>query len=275
MFPSESPLMAISRYLKRVQYVTAKLKVNWKASKMKTNNYQRSSNNLECIWMTSELVKYKLCDKELDCENCEFDKVFRNLSKKINDKNDNGDPASAGQNGDLVGRLIKRIENENFDNRVIYLKNQLVIKNLFGSAFYLGINPIILYMLDEFNSIHEYNNNIIKRDQIIFTIEGQWGIKQFISPINFMIIEKINFSKFKLNRWHSIILFDELDKENFQISNEEWNDEKNKSLSILRDYKNNKLNAGETLMDGGEKVKYLYQFLGSREYLKLLSGVFQ
>ena len=33
--------------------------------------------------MTSQLVTYKLCDREFDCENCEFDRVFRNQSKKM------------------------------------------------------------------------------------------------------------------------------------------------------------------------------------------------
>ena len=142
---------------------------------MKTkNNFQNSSGELKCIWMESELVKYKLCDKEFDCENCEFDKVFRNLSLKMNDNSNNGVTVE-NQSEDILERLIKRIENETFDEKVFYLRNQLVIKNLFGNAYYLGINPVVLYLLDDFDSIHEFSNNEIKRDQIIFTWKASGG----------------------------------------------------------------------------------------------------
>jgi hypothetical protein len=259
---------AVIRILRSIIKVLSKREQG--KAKMKTkNNFQNVSGELKCIWMESGLVKYKLCDKELDCENCEFDKVFRNLSTKMSDKNN-----SDVQNKDLVERLIKRIENENYDDKVLYLKNQLVLKNLFGNAYYIGINPIVLYLLDDFNHIHDFNNNEIRRDQIIFTLEGKWGIKQFISPINFMIIEKINLSQFKLNQWYAVILFNESDFQNFRISQEEWNKEKINTLAILKEFVTSKPSIGKSMMDGGEKIKYLHQYVGNKEYLKLLKLVF-
>ncbi len=237
------------------------------------NNSQNSSNNMNCIWMTSELVKYKLCDKEFDCENCEFDKVFRNLSVKMNDNLPKAGLGDA-QNGDLLERVIKRIENETYDNKVLYLKNQLVIKNLFGNAYYLGINPVVHYLLDDFDTIHEFNNNEIKRDQIIFTLEGSWGVKQFVSPINFMVIEKINFSQFKLNKWYAIILFNETDKDDFWISEKEWYRKKNIALADLKELLADKPHIGQSMMDGGEKIKYLHQYIGSKKYFKLLEKIY-
>jgi hypothetical protein len=149
------------------------------------------------------------------------------------------------------------------------------MKTLFGNAYYLGINPVVHYLLDDFSYIHEFNSNEIKRGQIIFTLEGKWGIKQFISPINFMIIEKLNLSQFKLNQWYAVILFNEADIENFRISQEEWSKEKNTTLSVLKEYITNKPYIGQSMMDGGEKIKYLHQYLGNKEYLKLLSRTFQ
>ena len=245
-----------------------------KAKMKPKNNSQGPSGELKCIWMESELVKYKLCDKEYDCENCEFDKVLRNLSIKVNDK-PAGSVTGDVQTEDLVERLIERIENENFDEKILYLKNQLVLKNLFGNAYYLGVNPVVLYLLDDFDTIHEFNNNEIKRDQIIFTLEGKWGIKQFVSPINFMIIEKINFSQFKLNQWYAIILFNEFDKKDLLFSEEEWLEEKNNILLILNEHKIKKPQIGQSMMDGGEVVKYLYHYFGEKEYLKLLNGFFR
>src|SRR3970040_1045894 len=210
---------------------------------------------MNCIWMASDLVKYKLCERDFNWDDCELDKVMRNLSVKLED-NQSFKTASEGQNEDLLEKLIRRIEDEVFNEKVVYLKNQLVLKNLFGNAYYLGINPIVLYLLDDFSHIHEFNNNEIKRDQIIFTLEGKWGIKQFISPLNFIVIEKINLSQFKLNQWYAVILFNEADIENFPISQEEWVKEKNTTLSILKEYIVNKPPIGQSMMDGGEKIKY-------------------
>ena len=128
---------------------------------------------MNCIWMASELVKYKLCERDFNCDDCEFDKVMRNLSVKLED-NQSFKTASEGQNEDLLEKLIRRIEDEVFNEKVVYLKNQLVLKNLFGNAYYLGINPIVLYLLDDFCDLHEFNNNEIKRDQIIFERFLQW-----------------------------------------------------------------------------------------------------
>lgn len=240
---------------------------------MKSGISQRTSGEINCIWMSSGVIKYKLCDKEFDCENCEFDKVIRNLSPagnsiKIADK------INEPQNEDLLERVIKKVENEFYDEKIIYLKNQLVLKNLFGNAFYIGINPIVLILLDNFNSIHEFQNNEIKRDQIIFTLEGPWGIKQFISPINFMVIEKINFSQFMLNQWYAVILFNENDKDDFRLAEEEWLAEKNSILSVLKSNLIKKPDVGISLPDGGERIKYLYQYLGKKEYIELINKSF-
>jgi hypothetical protein len=228
---------------------------------------------MNCIWMASELVKYKLCDKEYDCDNCEFDKVIRNLSVKMADDK-TIKPAVGIKDEDLLEKLIKRVECEIFDEKIIYLKNQLVLKNLFGNAYYLGINPVVLYLLDEFSSFHEFNINEIKRDQIIFTLEGSWGMKKFISPIDFMIIEKINFSQFSLNKWYAIILFNGIDRDDYLLPLEEWMKNKYETLSILKKYLKKNPDIGQSMMDGGKRIKFLHQYLGRNNYMNLLNRIF-
>ena len=90
-----------------------------------------------------------------------------------------------------------------------------------------------------------------------------------------MVIEKINFSQFKLNQWYAIILFNELDKKDLLLSEQDWLKEKSNILSILNEYKINKPQIGQSLMDGGEIIKYIYQYLGDKEYSKLLNRVFR
>jgi hypothetical protein len=89
-----------------------------------------------------------------------------------------------------------------------------------------------------------------------------------------MIIEKINFSQFTLNKWYAIILFNETDKDDFWISEKEWNRKKSNSLSILKEHLAGKPSIGQSMMDGGEKIKYLHQNLGRKKYLELLNTVF-
>lgn len=229
-------------------------------------------NSMNCIWIG--LLKQKICNQEFDCENCEFDKIFRILSAKMNE-NIIKTQSIGSQGEDILESLITKIEYEPFDKNVLYLKNQLVIKNLFGNAYYLGVNPIVLSLLDDYNSIRDFYNSEIKRDQIIFLLEGKWGTKEFVSPINFMIIKKINFSQFKLNKWYAIILFNELDKEYVFFSEKDWLKEKKNLLTTLKEYKYKIPQIGQSMLDGGEKIIYLHQYLGSKKYLNLLNDIFK
>ncbi|MEJ2618290.1 MAG: hypothetical protein P8Z35_25265 [Ignavibacteriaceae bacterium] len=241
---------------------------------MKTNdkNLPEASNEIKCIWMTSQQVAYKLCDKKFDCENCEFDKAFRNHSTKLNEQKLAKNLAA----DDLLESVIKKVGEEVYDDKLIYLKNQLVIKKLFGNAYYLGINPVILYLVEQVNSIQEFPKNDIKKDQVIFTLYGNWGKKEFISPINFLIIGKISINpiKFNRNKWHSVILFNDDEVKNIQLTKNDWAIEKNNILSYLKYQAKNKPGIGNSLMDGGEPVQFLYQYLGKKEFLNLLNENF-
>jgi glycine cleavage system H lipoate-binding protein len=39
---------------------------------------ESKESGIECVWMSAGLIRYKLCDYAFDCENCPFDKAFRN-----------------------------------------------------------------------------------------------------------------------------------------------------------------------------------------------------
>jgi hypothetical protein len=233
------------------------------------NNPSKSYKDMNCIWMSSGLVKYKLCDKEFDCENCEFDRVFRNVSARTDENK-----LPQNNNTDLVEKIVKRIENINYDNKLIYLKNQLVMKNLFGNAYYLGINPIMMYMLDEYKEVHEFHSNDIKKNQIILTFEGSWGFKQFASPISFLIIDKVNSLDFKSNQWYSIVLFNPDENSDYIMEKDEWDYEKEKLLIKMQSYMVKRPGIGTSMADGGDNLIYLHQYIGRREYNKLLNMFF-
>ncbi|MGE5797432.1 MAG: hypothetical protein ACM34N_11665 [Ignavibacteria bacterium] len=237
---------------------------------MNADSYNSSLNDLRCIWMTSGLVAYKLCGLEFDCDNCEFDKVFRKNSKSLPVK----DSAESLQDRNPAEVLINKIKAEQFDEKLIYLKNQFVMKKLFGNAYYIGINPIALLMLDNINSINITPANNIIKGEIILSIEGGWGKKEFISPINFLLIEKFNTppAGFSLNKWFAILISNETIESRYNF--DQWNNERDRVLQLLKKSLNDDPEIGKTLIDGGEKINNIYQFLGAEQYMKLLGGAF-
>ena len=54
----------------------------------------------------------------------------------------------------------------------------------------------------------------------------------------------------------------------------EWKLRKNDSLQLLNSFVKNKPDIGQSLMDGGEKIRYLHQYIGTAKYIKLLNEVF-
>ncbi|HSR18467.1 MAG TPA: hypothetical protein VLM39_10305, partial [Ignavibacteriaceae bacterium] len=154
------------------------------------------------------------------------------------------------------------------------LKNQLVMKKLFGNAYYIGINPVALLMINNLNSIYITPENNIKKGEIILSIEGGWGKKEFISPINFLLIEKFNTppSGFSLNKWFAILVSNETIESRYNF--DQWNSERDRVLQFLKQALNGNPEIGKTLIDGGEKIADIDRFLGAEQYMELLGGVF-
>ncbi|HVO73120.1 MAG TPA: hypothetical protein VMT35_03790 [Ignavibacteriaceae bacterium] len=226
--------------------------------------------DLSCVWMTSGLVSYKLCSLQFDCDNCEFDKAFRNDLKLIPEKN-SAEKVNESNPADV---LLTKIKSEHFDEKLIYLNNQLVMKKIFGNAYYLGINPVILLMINNVNLIGITNENNIKKGQAILNIEGSWGKKEFISPLDFLMIEKFSLmpAAINLNKWFAILISDETIESQYNFAR--WNEEKDRFIQNFKMSLNAHPEIGKTLMDGGEKLKSIDRILGKKEYLELINGVF-
>ena len=234
------------------------------------NPYQE----LKCIWMASNIVEYKLCDRNFDCENCPFDKVMRNLSEGAIGSTEK---QSLLDDIDLLNGIYEKIKDEAYNEKLIYLKNQIILKNLFSNTYYMGFNQSVLTLLDNITSVETRKDfKYILKNQLLFKIKGQWGKIAFTAPINLLILEKMNLTPSLItgNQWFAIISANPKDVEEAKISYEEWKSEHLKIVKALSEYKIESPSIGQTMRDGGIKVKYLFQLIGIEEYSKLLKQIF-
>ncbi|MCB9247743.1 MAG: hypothetical protein H6613_03995 [Ignavibacteriales bacterium] len=94
---------------------------------LKRNKYEM----LKCVWMTSGVIDYKLCDNNFDCENCPFDKVIRNLSNE-KESQVNGIVNDANT-------IFNKLQNIKYDNNIIYLKIILLLRRYVPIRFILAL----------------------------------------------------------------------------------------------------------------------------------------
>ncbi len=227
----------------------------------------KSYKDLKCIWMSSEMVAYKLCEYDFDCDNCKFDKVMRNLSivnsESIKEYNYNF----------VIQNAIKLILADNYDDRIIYLKNQLIIKKIFGNIYYIGVNPVVFNLLEDVKKYSAACGGYITTGQEIFSAECGWGEKKFFSPFTFMLLENfdLNSAEFRCNKWFAVINVSQDDENLPRINEQKFNERKNKSIKTLNSLKNSLPKIGNTMMDGGRELNYLYQIIGEKNYKNLLN----
>ncbi len=223
---------------------------------------------LKCVWMTSGVIDYKLCDNNFDCENCPFDKVIRNLS---NEK-------EAQFNGIVndANTIFNKLQKLKYDNNIIYLKNNLIAKEICANTFYLGINPIMVNLLDNVNSmmIDECRKNISVGEQVI-QINGDWGSVSISSPINLIIYNKVNdlTDNPLKSEWFAIMGAVHQDVLSSNLHQKEWAKMHAKAIGAIAEIKTQVPKVGATMMDGGSQIKFLHQLIGNKRYIDFLNSL--
>jgi hypothetical protein len=238
-----------------------------------SNTDDRDFNDLKCIWMCSNIIDYKLCDKNFDCENCIFDKVIRNLSAELRlEEQLNKKEISLT----LLDKLVDSIAVENSMEKVVFLKHQFRAKHLFAETYYLGLNPVLSKLLDSVDSIKNFENktNYSKGD-LLFHIAGPWGEIPMFVPMDFTLVDKINFSAKEIsgNNWFALISVKEEDIRDAALQVEELQKKQLEVIINLSKFKNAYQNVGTTMYDGGTKVSSIHQVIGSDNYLEILNDL--
>ncbi|MDR3628289.1 MAG: hypothetical protein P4L45_15705 [Ignavibacteriaceae bacterium] len=235
-------------------------------------NHGRSG-EFDCIWMTSNIIDYQACEKNFDCESCTLDKILKNLGSVENLKS-RGNIILNGT--DFLDKIIGKLEATNLDPKLIYLKNDLVLKHLFANIYYLGINPVILNLLDNIGSVKDCMKKVyFNAGQTIVVLNGSWGELPVKAPMSFLLLDKLNWTPEDIvnRQWLALIVINQSEIIDSQISGEEWKVEKFKALNAMHEYKECCLKINPSLLATSEKINYIYQLTGKAEYIKLLNAV--
>ncbi len=222
---------------------------------------------LKCIWMASNVIEYKLCDKKFDCENCRFDKVMRNYGE--NEMQTNNILSAVN----LVERRLKSIK---YDEKFIYLKHCFIIKQVLPNTYYLGVNPLFISFLDHVGIIMDFSQSrSILSGQPVVQFFGEWGTSSLTAPMNFSIYDKVNNPADDLakSKWIAIIGAIEQEVSAGRIEHSEWQVLQKKSFGIVEEIKSNYPEVGLTMLDGGDQVKYLHQLVGREKYVGILQAL--
>ena len=231
---------------------------------LKRNKYEM----LKCVWMTSGVIEYKLCDNNFDCENCPFDKVIRNLS------NEKGTQVNGIVND--ADTIFNKLQSIKYDNNIIYLKNNLIAKEICANTFYLGINPILVNFLDNVTSmtIDESRKNISIGEQVL-KINGIWGSVSISSPLNLLIYNKVGdpIDNPLKTEWFAIMGAAQKDVLSSKLHKKEWDKLHAKAIGAIAEIKTEVPKVGPTMMDGGSQIKFLHQLIGNKRYIDILNSL--
>jgi hypothetical protein len=223
---------------------------------------------LKCIWMASGVIEYKLCDKKFDCENCQFDKVIRNFSS------DDGHTSSGIPT--VINIILHKLVNIKYDDKIIYLRNNLIARQILPNTYYLGVNPILISYLDNVGMMIECNpGRNVSSGQTVMNFFGEWGTVNLTAPINFSIYDKVNnpADDPMKSKWFAIIGAIPQEISAGRVEYSEWEILRQKSINTIEEIKLSYPKIGPTMQDGGSQIKYLHQLLGKERYLEVLKSL--
>ena len=226
----------------------------------------RTYNNYQCVWTTSKSVEYHHCDRNFDCDGCEFDRRMREKLSRDRDR----------ERGDVVSKTIAALESERFETFYKYLPNGLFAKPLFGNAFYIGVSPTARHTLDNVTSVRVPNKGKdVGAGETLFRLEGEWGSAAVVAPIDCRLVDAADEDKLPdLSKWIGLL---ETDKsvERLALDADGFDRERAAAKEFLSAYAVEEVDLPTTTMfDGGERAAFLYQAVGAQNYLRFLEERF-
>ncbi|HSD64981.1 MAG TPA: hypothetical protein VLB50_14355 [Ignavibacteriaceae bacterium] len=243
---------------------------------MSKNKYFELVNfdSMKCIWMSSKIIDYKLCDKNFDCDNCAFDKIMRNI---------NPENASVVSQDEYLRQSIFRKKAEilksiSYSKEYHYLNNSVILKKLFDKTYYLGLDRSAYLFLDNITGYEFLNSGPeVNKGEAILKLSGDWGEMKVLSPANFFIVDKLNYKVEDLKEkiWLCLIETEDNEIENVQYEGKEYECILDHLMLKLYEFENKYKFSflGTRMNDGGTEVKFLYQAIGIQKYKEFLKSL--
>ncbi|MBL7996758.1 hypothetical protein JNM05_15435 [bacterium] len=233
------------------------------------------TDDTRCVWMTSNVVEYRLCDKQFDCERCEFDRVMRNCAFS-------GEKADLSEKKteeiDKIDLLLDGLMDEDYKDRLIYLPNSLVLDELSDQTFRLSLSSFAVHFLDNvFTVVPGRQGTEIRKGQPCLMLSGAWGSITVNSPIHFLYVDKSDDS-IQRDQAHWVIGIIEAEKNEIArecLSQQEWQQQIIDLSRMLIQHKIQHAGAGRAADGGERKIQHLYQQIGIEGYLGMLKVLFR
>jgi hypothetical protein len=225
--------------------------------------------DLKCIWMSTNNVGDKLCDKNFECDNCEFDKQMKRSGGYANVKEFYTNP-----DYNLLDETIQKL---NTLKIISYpsnyrFNNSFILKKFLGETYFMGFSPVLNVLFDNVSSTEIFGSGTryLKGDDI-FNIIGDWGSVVIQAPFDFSFESEILPVKASLNgKWIGFIKSDENKISPACVNREQYLKSIDSVCRHLKKYMDKFVTVGTTMYDGGERLKYIYQIIGKENYLKIL-----
>jgi hypothetical protein len=240
----------------------------------KKSNNKEKLNSGQCIWMDAEVIRYKLCNLNYDCENCLFDKVMRNDNfESIRFHYEH----STVRERDLIDHKISAVKEARIPKGNIYLKNNLIVKKLLGKTYYLGLTPLAYTLLENVAGFNYCRDNmVVKSGDPVVQFIGDWGSIKIFSPLKFYCLGRLKqeLNDISSKEWFSLVELEPDELRANQISEEQYLSNCTAVETIFNRFKADFPDIGTTLNDGGEKLRYLYQIIGNKRYYTVIEKLF-
>ena len=251
----------------------------------------------KCVWMSTGLISYKLCDRNFQCEFCPFDLAIKNEESREGDFQEaEGD----WMEGSLNGGSSARINGSVFyhpDHCWVKVENPEIVRMGLDdllSGLIFNVKVVILPQAGSFARQGECCADIIQEDYILPVISPLSGSIQTVNP-RLKKEPELIIADPRGDGWLVTIKPENLesDLKNLLFGRKalSWYQREEKEIIAMTDsmLKNNPQMVGPTMQDGGvmigclqdvlsivtsrQKTKILEFFIGrSKNYRKLLSN---
>ena len=139
----------------------------------------------KCIWMTTGLISYKLCDRNYQCEICPFDQAIKN--------EESGEGDFQESEGDLMEESLKSDPSARINGSIFYHPDHCWVKVENPEKVRIGIDDlltqlinnvkvVILPQVGSFTGQGECFAHIIQEDYILPVISPLSGSIQTVNP---------------------------------------------------------------------------------------------